>query len=1177
MARFVHLHTHTEYSLLDGLSKIPSLVKRAKELGMEALAITDHGALYGAIEFYKSCKEAGIKPIIGAEIYVAKRSYKDKEGKLDSEPFHLTVLAKNWTGYLNLIKLISIAHIDGYYYRPRVDKALLKKYGEGLIALSGCPSGEFIRTLTEKGISDAEKVLASYIEIFGKDFYLELQKHPYRQSQELATDEKVKKDLEEIGTIQDRIWEAVLELSKKMGISPVATNDSHYILKADAEAQDVLLCIQTGKFLSETERLRMIDTPDYYIKSPEEMEEAFKNCPEAVESTVKIAEECNLEIPLGVARFPVYETPKNTTSMTHLREQTFKKAEEKFKLTKAIKERIEYELSVIEKKKYADYFLVVWDFMQWAHQNGVITNTRGSAAGSMVLYCLGVTNLNPLDYYLPFERFLTEHRPTLPDIDVDIADDRRDEVIDYVTKKYGADRVAHIVTFGTMMGRAAIRDVGRVMGMSYGEVDRIAKLIPPPHQGFHKPLEEAIKEVSELSEMNKNNPQVRRLLDLAVKIEGTVRHASVHAAGIVIAPEEITKFTPLQRESSGDKLVAQYDMFAVEDAGLVKMDLLGIRNLSILGRAVEFVRVNKGIDVDLNKIPLSDKAAFKLLSHGDTMGIFQLSSSGMTKYLVDLKPSSIADLAAMVALYRPGPLGVIPDYIARKHNPKLIKYLDARMQEYMQQSLGLLVYQEDVLYTAINLAGYSWEEADKFRKAMGKKSPSEMAKQRVRFFEGCIQNGMRKEKAEKLFALIAPFAAYGFNKAHAASYAMVAYQTAYMKANFPVEFMAAVMTAESDDAEKIAAAILECKKLGIVVLPPDVNKSVVGFSIENLKDLSQEDLSRSISTSKTASLQGIRFGLSAIKNVGEIAIGSIIKAKVDSPFTSLLDLCSRVDTRVVNRKALESLIKAGSMDSLGSRAALLLILDQCLEESHRLSKNRLSGQVSLFEEAGSHSAGGFNLVKLPDTDELPLEQLLMFEKDLLGFYVHEPPYLSKLAQLSSFVSIKLADLNDESVGEKHTVGGVISKVKKVITKKTAAEMAFITISDGISDIDAVIFPKLYEEAKSFLDRDQVVILKGRVDKREEELSFVSESIQLFDPNNIILESVEILIPDGTKTEVLQIVNRTLRGFPGMVPVVIIIPSGEHLKRLNLPFSIDPGPLLEAEIQKLLGEGAFKRV
>ncbi len=1180
MARFAHLHTHTEYSLLDGLSKIPDLVKKVKDLGMDAVAITDHGSLYGAIEFYKACREVEIKPIIGCEMYVAKRSYKDKEGKLDSEPYHLTVLAKNYQGYLNLLKLISISHTEGYYYRPRVDKELLKIYKEGLIALSGCPSGEFIRTLDDKGIEKAEEVLKSYREIFGEDFYLELQKHPYKQQLEGVTDEVIKKDLNRLAILQDLTWDSAKKLSEKLGIAPVATNDSHYIEKEDAEAQDVLLCVQTGKFLSETERLRMIDAPDYFIKSTEEMEEAFREFPQAIETTVKIADSCDLEIPIGITRFPVFKTPEGQTSMSYLRELTFQKAEEKLKVTQRIKERLEYELGVIEKKKYADYILVFWDFMDWAHKAGIITNTRGSAAASMILYCLGVTNLNPLDYTLPFERFLTEYRPTLPDIDADLPDDRRDEVIEYVTKKYGEGHVAHIVTFGTMMGRAAIRDVGRVMGLSYGEVDKIAKLIPPPHQGFHKPLVEAIREVKELSEMHKNNPQIKKLLDLATKIEGTVRHASVHAAGIVIAPQELTNFTPLQRESSGDRLVTQFDMFAVEDAGLVKMDLLGIRNLSILGGVVDFVKVNRDITVDLNNIPLTDKKAFELLARGDTMGIFQLSSSGMTRYLVELKPSSITDIAAMVALYRPGPLGVIPEYIARKHNPKLIKYLDPRMEEYMKQSLGLLVYQEDVLYTAINLAGYSWEEADKFRKAMGKKSPTEMSKQRVRFLEGCIQNGMRKEKAEKLFALIAPFAAYGFNKAHAASYAMVAYQTAYMKANFPVEFMTAVMTAESDDTVKIASAILECKRLEIVVLPPDINKSQVGFSIEDLKGLGEEDLSRSLTVSKTKIIQGIRFGLSAIKNVGEIAIASIIKARINGPFTSLFDICKRVDTRIVNRKTLESLIKAGALDLLGTRASQLLILDQALLESHKLAKNKLSGQVSLFEEElSAFNSNPLNVISNQTlAEELPLEQLLMFEKDLLGFYVHEPPFIAKLQKLTKFVSYNITDVSDALLGEKLKLGGVISKIKKVMTKRTAQEMAFISISDGISEIDAVIFPKLFESAKSFLDKDTVVLMEGRLDRREEEeLSFLADSIEVFDSDSIDVDTVEIHIPNGTQADVLQNINRTLRDFPGDVPVVLILPNGdkEH-RKMSLPFSINPETNLENEIQALLGEGAFKR-
>ncbi len=1181
MANFVHLHGHSEYSLLDGLSKIPGLVKTVKDLGMDAIAITDHGVMYGAIEFYKACKEAEIKPIIGVEMYVAKRSHTDKEGKLDSEPYHLTVLAKNYQGYLNLMKLTSIAHIEGYYYRPRVDKKLLKQFSEGLIALSGCPTGEFIRSLGNQDLIKAEEVIKSYLEIFGEEnFYLELQNHPYQQSIDLAVDETIRRDMQRLLQIQNKTKEAVKELSSKLGVKIVATNDYHYIKKEDAEAQDVLLCIQTGKLLSETDRLRMIDTPDYFVKSPEEMEENFRDLPEALENTVKIAESIDLEIPLGIARFPVFKT-EGKTSMEYLRELTYKKGAERVKITGKIKERIEYELGVIEKKKYADYFLVVADFMEWAHERGIITNTRGSAAGSLVLYCLDVTNLNPLDYLLPFERFLTIYRPTLPDIDADIADDRRDEVIDYVMKKYGEDRVAHIVTFGTMMGRAAVRDVGRVLGMAYGEVDRIAKLIPPPHQGFHKPLSEAMKDVPELAQMYKDNPQVKNLLNLAVKVEGTVRHASVHAAGIVIAPDDITRFTPLQKEADGERLVSQYDMFAVEDAGLVKMDLLGIRNLSILGKAVEFVRENQYIAVNLNKIPLEDKKAFSLLAKGDTMGIFQLSSSGMTRYLVDLKPSRIADLAAMVALYRPGPLSVIPDYIQRKHNPKLIKYLDPRMKEYMEQSLGLLVYQEDVLYTAINLAGYSWEEADKFRKAMGKKNPSEMAKQKGHFVEGCIANGIRREKAEKLFALIAPFAAYGFNKAHAASYAMVAYQTAFMKANFPVEFMAAVMTAESDDTDKIAAAIEECKRLGIVVLPPDINKSEVGFSLEKLTDLRKEDLERSLSVSAASKVkQGIRFGLSAVKNVGLLAIESIIKARTNGEFKSLVDLVSRVDTRLVNRKTLESLIKAGALDQLGLRSAQLLILDQVLEEGHKTAKSKLSGQFSLFDS--EEDLGGL-AIKLPNVEELPLEQLLIFEKDLLGFYLHEPPYLAALQKISQFVNFKISDLLDEHIGQRLVLGGVISQIKRVFTKKSNAEMAFVRISDGVSSIESVIFPANFESSKHFLLKDQVVIATGRIDKREEELSFVVDKISLFEPEgtNELFQarnSIEIYIPFGTDISILQNINRTLRTFPGKVPVVLLLPSGSsELRRMNLPFSIDPSPVLEGEVKKILGEGAFKKV
>ncbi len=1184
MPKFVHLHGHTQYSLLDGLSKMPKLVKAVKDAGMDAIAITDHGVMYGVIEFYKACREANVKPIIGVEMYVAKRSYTDKEGKLDSEPYHLTVLAKNYQGYLNLMKLTSLAHLEGYYYRPRVDKVLLKQFHEGLIALSGCPSGEFIRSFNPEDPKKCEEVIKTYLDIFGEgNFYLELQKHPYQDSLNEATDDMIKKDLQEILDIQTQTWSTVKHLAKKIGVPIVATNDYHYVEKQDAEAQDALLCVQTGKFLSEVNRLRMIDTPDYFVKSPEEMAEEFKSIPEALENTVKIAEMINVEIKLGEAKFPVFETPDHIPSMKYLRDITYQKAAQKTEITDKIKERLDYELSVIEKKKYADYFLVVADFMEWAHQRGIITNTRGSAAASLVLYCLGVTDLNPLDYKLPFERFLTIYRPTLPDIDADIADDRRDEVIGYVTEKYGKDRVAQIVTFGTMMGRAAIRDIGRVMGLPYGEVDKIAKMVPPPHQGFHKPLDITIKEVPELSILYRTNPQIKKLLDLAAKVEGTVRHASVHAAGVVIAPEDITNFAPLQKESDGEKIVSQYDMFSLVDEyggiGLVKMDLLGIRNLSILGKAVEFVKDNRDIVVNLNKIPLDYKKAFNLLAKGETMGVFQLEGSGMTRYVMELKPTSIFDIQAMVALYRPGPMSMIPEYIARKHNPKKIKFLDPRMREYTETSFGLLVYQDDVLLTAINLAGYTWEEADKFRKAMGKKNPAEMAKQKGKFIEGCIVNGMKREKAEEIFALIAPFAAYGFNKAHAASYAMIAYQTAYMKACFPVEFMAALLTAESGDSDKIAAAIEECKRLGIVVLPPDINKSEVGFSLEKLKKLSQADLERSLSVGESEVKQGIRFGLSAVKNVGISAIESIIKARKDGGFTSLADLCFRVDNRLVNRKTLESLIKAGALDDFGSRAAQLLVLDSCLEESHKQNKSKLSGQVLLFDSEEDRKVFAINL---PDVPELPLEQLLIFEKDLLGFYLHEPPFIESLRKLSKHVSIKLVDLGDEYVGKTLKLGGVITSVKKVLTKKAAKEMAFVKISDGVSSLEVVVFPKIFETSKDCLVLDQVVLIAGRVDKREEELSLIVEKITPFDPENILDfqqegSMIEIYIPAGVDVSVLQNINKTLRGFPGHTPVALFLNGSNGLRRMDLPFTIDPKPLLEEKVKEILGDGAFKIV
>lgn len=1181
MSRFVHLHTHTEYSLLDGLSKIKPLVKKTKELGMDSLAITDHGVLYGAIEFYKACLDNGVKPIIGCELYVAPRSHKSKEGKADSEPYHLTVLAKNFTGYQNLIKLVSISHLEGFYYRPRVDKNLLREYHEGLICLSGCPAGEFIRLLDEKGNDAAEKAAKEYQAIFQEDYYFELQNHFYEDLlKNPDLDEVARADLSNMGRLQKLTWGSAKKLSKKLSIPLVATNDLHYINEGDAEAQDCLVCIQTGKQLTETNRLRMITTPNLYLKSPDEMKEAFHDLPEALENTVKIAKNCNLELNLKTTIFPVFKTPNGEPSMDYLKDLTMKKAEEKLKITPEVKERLDYELDIIANKKLADYFLVFSDFLEWAHGQGIITNTRGSAAGSLVLFCLGVTNLNPLDYLLPFERFLTKFRPTMPDIDADLADDRRDDVIRYLMNKYGEDKVCHIVTFGTMMGRAAIRDIGRVMAVPYGEVDRIAKLVPPPHQGFHKPLADAVKEVPELNDLYKTDDKYKKLMNLAIQVESTVRHASVHAAGILISPSEMSNFVPLQREANGDKVVSQYDMFsAIEEyggVGLVKMDLLGIRNLSILGRAVEFVKRNRGVEVDINNLPLADKKTYELLARGETMGVFQLSGSGMTKYVMDLKPTSLADLAAMVALYRPGPIGVIPEYIARKNNPSLIKYYDPRMKDFMEQSLGLFVYQEDVLYTALNLAGYSWEEVDKFRKAMGKKIPAEMAKQKDKFVDGCVENGMEKKKAVELFELISAFAAYGFNKAHAASYAIVAYQTAFMKANYPVEFMAAVMTAEYGDIDKIAEAISECKKMGIVVLPPDINYSSIGFTVEDLGKLDTHELERGLPVDPGLEKHsmGIRFGLSAIKNVGMLAIESILKAKEDKTFTSMMDLCLRVDTRLVNRKTLESLIKAGALDAFGARSAQLLSLDQTLDEAHKRTRNSSSGQESLF---GEEINGEFSL---PEVEEMPVDKLLAFEKDLLGFYLHEPPYIDSLNNALQLTNLKISDISDEHIGRKIVLGGVIMEIKKVFTKKGAREMAFMKLFDGLKEIECVIFPTIYETSKSILEKEEVILATGKVDKREEEYSFLIDTMEKFDPQSGVFtrpQDIEVEIPKGADKGLLKKVNSTLRRYPGESTISILIPNGNNYQKMKLGFGVSSGAELVKNIEDILGPNSIRLI
>lgn len=1089
MSGFVHLHNHTEYSLLDGLSKVKKMAKRAKDLGMTALAITDHGGMYGVIKFYQACKEIGIKPIIGCEIYVARRSLHDKEAGVDKDYNHLVLLAKNTTGYKNLLKLVSVSWLDGYYYKPRTDLDLLKKYNDGLICLSACVNGYVTDPLLKDEDEEAERRAIALSEIYGKDnFYLEIQRHIDVPPQKKANDKLIK-------------------LSNKLGLPLVATNDNHYTNKDDAEAQEVLLCLQTQSTLDEKSRkLSMLSSPDFYLKSIDEMESLFSDVPEAVENTQKIAEKCDLEISLGKWIMPNFEVPDGMTSADYLKKLVYEGAKIRYnEINEKIKNRIEYELSIILNKKYETYFLVVSDFVNWAKDQGIAVGPgRGSAAGSVVSYCLRITDVDPFFFALPFERFLNPDRPSAPDIDLDFADTRREEVIAYVTKKYGKDKVAQIITFGSMEARAAVRDVGRVLGFPYAVPDRIAKMIPPGWQGHAMTVDSALSQSPDLKRAYQSEEDTKRILDLARHLEGVARHASVHAAGVVIADKPLTEYVPLQRETNGEKIVTQFDMYTVgeDGVGLLKMDFLGLRNLTIIEESLKFITQNQGKSIEFKDVPLDDKKTYDLLSLGETTGIFQLESAGMRRYVKELKPTTIFDLQAMVALYRPGPMNIIPEFIKRKHNPKLITYPDERLKEILKESYGVITFQDDVLLTAITLAGYTWLDADKFRKAMGKKIPAEMKKQEEMFVEGCIKNGLTKNKALNIFQLIAPFAGYGFNKAHAACYATIAFRTAYLKAHFPVEFMTALLTAESRGTtgpvknEKIAQAVAECKRLNVKVLRPDINKSEAEFSIEE----------------KTK----VRFGLSAIKNVGSAAIESILTARngsnksagenihpgnsrITKPFISLYDFCSRVDLSKVNKKTMESLIKAGAMDSFGNRASLLIAMPEIMQKCHQVRKQKAEGQSLLFadETAESESID----LKIMEIEDFTANEKLMFEKEFLGFYLTSHPQLDTLSLIKSVVSHEIEILEEEKEGTVVKIGGIIETYRKIITKKSNAEMAFISISNekGIT-IECVVFPRVFEQYKSLLINDNVILIEGRLDWKDERPVIIASRI--YTANNL---------------------------------------------------------------------------
>lgn len=1062
-SNFVHLHTHSHYSLLDGLIKIDDLVEEAVKLGMPAIALTDHGNMYGTIEFYKACKKAGIKPIIGVEIYIALESMLQKRPNIDNKRYHLILLAKNETGYKNLLKIVTASHLEGFYYKPRVDKEFLRKHSEGLIALSACMAGEVSKMVERRDMERAEKAAREYEDIFGQgNFYIEISHHP---------------DIENHSEIQ----KGLVELARKTNIPLVATQDIHYLKPNDAMAQDILVAIQTNAEMADANRLTM-KMDNFSMRSGEEMEKLFKDNPDAIENTFKIAEMCDVKLSLGKWVFPKLELEGDKKPEEYLTESARKNYSKMFgddDTNGEVKQRLEYELEIINSKGYAPYFLIVADLINFARSQKIMTNTRGSAAGSVVSYVLGITNVDPIKYALPFERFLNPYRPSPPDIDMDFADDRREEILEYTKRKYGKNHVAQIGTFGTMMARGSVRDITRALGKPYELGDRISKLIPMGSQGFPMTIDQALIITPELAEMYKKESEVKEIIDIAKKIEGGARHVSVHAAGVVISPTDLTDYVPLQFEPNGDKIITQYDMYSVEEAGLLKMDFLGIKNLSILGNSVELVRKRRGVEIDIEKIPMDDKNTFEHLAKGETIGLFQLGGSGMTRYLKELKPTTVTDIMAMIALFRPGPMANIPSYIKRKHGQEKITYPDPRLEKILDKTYGVVTYQDDVLLIAIELAGYNWDTVDKFRKAIGKKIPEEMAKQEKIFIEGCQKHGgLSLQKAEELWQLFDPFKGYGFNKAHAASYAKVAYQTAYMKANYPAEFMAAVLTADSGEVEKIAETIGECVRMKLSVLPPDVNESLGDFTVISIKEKDKE-------------VEGIRFGLYTIKNLGkEIADAIIGERLANGRYKSFSDFLDRVQHKNLNKKSLESLIKSGAMDTFGERNKLLFNTEDALtynKESGKAKKN----QNSLF----SMMADGATLPELRFQETEPASQhdKLLWEKELLGLYVSGHP-LDKFKDKMEKIKTKIGDIKNLPDNMPLVTAGMIETAKKINTKK-GDPMIFMKLSDYADSIENVIFPKVFEKYASIIREGNCVAVKGRHSIRNGEHSVLAEEIK----------------------------------------------------------------------------------
>ncbi len=1149
MPDFIHLHLHSEYSMLDGLVKFPELINKVKEQGQTAVALTDHGNMYGAVEFHNLCYDNDIKPIIGCEMYLAENGLEKKGTKPGEDQAHLTLLAENYTGYQNLLKLVSIAHLEGFHYKPRIDIVNLAKHSQGIITLTGCLNGWIAHSILNHDLATAKKNLGQLQAIYKSNLYVEIQDHGLKE--------------------QQAVNKQLIKLAREFNLPLVATNDVHYLNADDAEAQDALLAVGTRTLVSEKNRLTMIDTPEFYLKTPNQMAELFADTPEAIKNTVEIADKCNLKIPTGNLIFPNFPLPKDETDASYLRKLALQGLKAKFpKITKTIQERLEYELNIIHDKGYDTYFLVTHDFVKWAKENGVgVGPGRGSAAGSIVSYGLDITTIDPFEHGLPFERFLNPQRPTPPDIDIDFADDRRDEVIQYVSEKYGNDVVGHVITFGRMEARGAIRDIGRVLGMAYEDPDRIAKLIPNNPQKKTS-IKQAVKTVPELTEYYKQ-PKYKKLIDLASRVEGTVRHSSVHAAAVVIADKPLYAYTPVQKDIKTDSTVTQYDMYSLDcnindDAiGLIKFDFLGLRNLSILQKAIQLIKEHQKIIIDWKKIPLNDKKTYELISSGETTGIFQLESAGMRRVARNLKPSQFSDITAMLALFRPGPMDLIPQFIQGKHKPESVTYPHDSLKPVLEETYGIMVYQEQILEIAHIMAGYSLGEADILRRAIGKKKKKILDKEKKRFIEQAVKKGYQEQTAVKVWGFIEAFANYGFNKSHAASYGMISYQTAYLKAHYLVEFMTAMMSVESNSSsanrdEKIAIAVEASKNLGIKILPPDINQSGEDFSIEPFK----------------GSLNGraIRFSINAIKNIGEAAIENILATrKKHKEFISFTQFIYLTDSRKVNKTVLESLIKVGAMDRFGTRASMLENFEE-IRQTAASFETEQAGQDNLFAGV-AHDITDIkdNFKQLP---EYPKRELLSFEKELLGLYLTEHPLADNLKLVNGMANKTVAEI-DPTIHQDQTFifGGVINKIRFVKTRKRNQDMCFGTLEDQTGAIRFVVFPTTYEQYKSLITEDQVVLMKGKINIREGELNLIAEKIFL--PKKVVMEQEdensykEIFIPRKTDKATLQKLGELLKSNPGDDKVMVLIPNGSAPRKMRLPYTVKFSEALEKKISQLL--------